>query len=65
MDAIAATLTTFSAGFITADLDSDGDMEKAVENLRKKGLASADKKMGAEVTEGIIASYIHNNSSAV
>ena len=43
-------------------VDSDGDMEKAVENLRKKGLASADKKMGAEVTEGIVASYIHNNS---
>lgn len=43
-------------------VDSDGDMEKAVELLRKKGLASADKKMGAEVTEGIIASYIHNNS---
>jgi len=43
-------------------VDSDGNMEKAVENLRKKGLASADKKMGAEVTEGIIASYIHNNS---
>ncbi|HQO40051.1 MAG TPA: translation elongation factor Ts [Spirochaetota bacterium] len=43
-------------------VDTDGDMEKAVENLRKKGLASADKKMGAEVTEGIISSYIHNNS---
>lgn len=43
-------------------VDSDGDMDKAVEYLRKKGLASADKKIGAEVTEGIIASYIHNNS---
>ena len=43
-------------------IDTDGDMEKAVEYLRKKGLASADKKMGAEVTEGIIASYIHNNN---
>lgn len=43
-------------------LETDGDMDKAVEYLRKKGLASADKRMGAEVTEGIVASYIHNNS---
>ena len=42
--------------------ETDGDMEKAVEFLRKKGLASADKKMGREVTEGIVASYIHNNN---
>ena len=43
-------------------VESGGDMEKAVESLRKKGLASADKKMGTEVTEGIISSYIHNNN---
>ena len=43
-------------------VENDGDMEKAVEYLRKKGLASADKKMGREVTEGIVASYIHNNN---
>lgn len=43
-------------------VENGGDMEKAVEYLRKKGLASADKKMGREVTEGIIASYIHSNS---
>lgn len=42
-------------------LETDGDMEKAVEFLRKKGLAAADKKMGREVSEGIIASYIHGN----
>jgi len=41
--------------------ETDGDMEKAVEFLRKKGLASADKKMGREVTEGIVTSYIHSN----
>jgi elongation factor Ts len=39
----------------------NGDMDKAVELLRKKGLASADKKMGREVSEGIVASYIHTN----
>ena len=43
-------------------VENDGDMDKAVEYLRKKGLASADKKMGREVTEGIVASYIHSNS---
>lgn len=43
-------------------IETDGDMEKAVEFLRKKGLASADKKMGREVTEGVIAAYIHNNN---
>ncbi len=41
--------------------ETGGDMDKAVEFLRKKGLASADKKMGREVTEGIVASYIHSN----
>ncbi len=41
--------------------DTGGDMEKAVELLRKKGLASADKKMGREASEGIVASYIHSN----
>jgi len=43
-------------------VETNGDMEKAVDFLRKKGLASADKKMGREVTEGIVASYIHSNS---
>ena len=39
----------------------DGDVDKAVELLRKKGLAGADKKMGREASEGIVASYIHGN----
>jgi len=42
-------------------VEVDGDMDKAVEMLRKKGLASATKKMGREASEGIIASYIHSN----
>lgn len=41
--------------------ETDGDIEKAVELLRKKGLASASKKMDREVTEGIVTSYIHSN----
>ncbi len=43
-------------------VEMNGDMEKAVEMLRKKGLASADKKMGREVTQGIVASYVHSNN---
>ena len=42
-------------------VETGGDMEKAVELLRKKGLASADKKMGREVTQGIVATYVHTN----
>jgi elongation factor Ts len=42
--------------------ETDGDMDKAVEFLRKKGLAAAEKKSGRETEEGIIASYIHSNN---
>ena len=37
----------------------DGDMEKAIEFLRKKGLATAQKRAGRALSEGIIQSYIH------
>jgi len=43
-------------------VETGGDMDKAVEMLRKKGLASADKKMGREVTQGIISAYVHSNN---
>jgi elongation factor Ts len=36
-----------------------GDIEKAVEVLRKKGLAALAKRAGRKTTEGVIASYIH------
>ncbi len=39
--------------------DTDGDIEKAVEELRKKGLASAAKRAGRVTSEGQVASYIH------
>lgn len=39
--------------------ESDGDFEKAVEFLRKKGIASADKKAGRVTQEGLVTSYIH------
>jgi elongation factor Ts len=37
----------------------NGDMEKAIDYLRAKGLAKAAKKAGREATEGLIVSYIH------
>lgn len=40
-------------------LETKGDFEKAVESLRQKGLASADKKADRLASEGIIESYIH------
>lgn len=42
-------------------VECDGDVEKAADFLRKKGLAKASKKMGRTASEGIISSYIHNN----
>nr|WCH55524.1 translation elongation factor Ts [Hypnea pseudomusciformis] len=41
---------------------SDGNMELAIEALRKKGLALADKKANRIAAEGIIESYIHAGS---
>jgi elongation factor Ts len=39
--------------------ETGGDMEKAVDVLRKKGLAAAAKKAGRVAAEGLVASYIH------
>lgn len=38
---------------------TDGDMEKAIEILRKKGMAVAEKRAGRETKQGIIEPYIH------
>lgn len=42
--------------------ESNGDMEAAIEILRKKGIAGAEKKAGRLASEGAIASYIHTGS---
>jgi elongation factor Ts len=42
-------------------VETEGDMEKAAEFLRKKGLAAAAKKAGRIATEGVVTSYIHGN----
>ena len=39
--------------------DSNGDMSKAIETLKQKGLASATKKTSRIATEGVVESYIH------
>ncbi len=39
--------------------ETGGDFEKAVEYLRKKGIAKAAKKAGRETKEGVIYAYIH------
>jgi len=46
-------------------VDSDGDMEKAMEVLRQKGISSAEKKMGRIAAEGLVASYINGNKGAM
>lgn len=41
--------------------ETNGDMSKAIEFLREKGLAAAAKKAGRIAAEGIVDSYIHGN----
>ncbi len=46
-------------------LQCSGDVDKAMDYLRKKGLASADKKSGRLAFEGAIGAYIHAGSRCV
>ena len=39
--------------------DAQGDMQKAVDFLRKKGLAKAQKRAGRATSQGVVLSYIH------
>ena len=41
--------------------EANGDMDRAVELLRTKGSAKADKRAGRQVKEGVIANYLHHN----
>jgi elongation factor Ts len=67
-------MTTISAGMVKelrdktgagimdckqALAECDGDLEKAVDLLRKKGIATAQKRAGRATSEGIVQSYIH------
>jgi elongation factor Ts len=42
--------------------ETNGDTEKAIEWLRQKGIASAEKKAGRTAAEGAIGSYIHTGA---
>ncbi|SMP47466.1 translation elongation factor Ts [Anoxynatronum buryatiense] len=46
-------------------VETDGDMEKAVEVLREKGLAAVAKKAGRIAAEGIVEAYIHGGRIGV
>jgi len=43
--------------------ETEGDLEKAIDYLRKKGIAKAEKKASREVKDGIIESYIDPESN--
>ena len=50
------------AGFMDckrALTEAEGDLEKAIQILREKGLAAAAKKAGRDAREGLVSSYIH------
>lgn len=46
-------------------VEVDGDMEKATEFLRQKGIASAEKKMGRIAAEGRVESFVDANGGAM
>src|SRR5438094_3021459 len=41
--------------------ETAGDIDKGVENLRKRGVAKAEKRAGRETREGVIGHYLHHN----
>jgi len=45
--------------------DADGDFDKAVENMRVKGMAKADKKAEREARAGIVDAYVHSERIGV
>lgn len=46
-------------------VDSKGDFDKALEEMRKKGLTRAEKKGDREARQGIVDSYVHDNRIGV
>lgn len=46
-------------------VETDGDFDKALEAMRKKGLTKAEKKADREAREGIIDSYVHGGRIGV
>lgn len=59
---VVALRTKTGAGILDckkALTDTNGDMDKAIDVLREKGMASAQKKQGRIAAEGVVESYIH------
>jgi len=46
-------------------VDANGDFDKALEEMRKKGLTKAEKKADREALEGVIDSYVHGGRIGV
>ena len=46
-------------------VEAEGDFDKALEALRKKGLTKAEKKGDRETREGLVESYVHSNRIGV
>lgn len=46
-------------------VEADGNFDKALEAMRKKGLTKAEKKGDRETREGLIESYVHSNRIGV
>jgi len=62
MDMIKELRERTSAGVVdckTVLAETDGDIEKAVEELQKRGIAKAAKKQGRIAAEGLIGNYVH------
>jgi len=65
MDAIKELRARTGAGVLDCQKalkESEGDIQKAVDILRKKGIAKAESKAGRVAQEGIIDAYIHPGS---
>jgi len=43
--------------------ETGGELEKAIDLLRQRGSAKADKRAGREASEGLIGSYVHHDGS--
>ena len=46
-------------------VEADGDLDKALEAMRKKGLTKAEKKADREAREGVVESYVHGGRIGV
>ena len=46
-------------------IEAEGDFDKALEEMRKKGLTKAEKKGDREAREGLIESYVHSGRIGV